>query len=98
LKILTSTLRFVQLAPAKFIGIETAKFDGTEHGGPHLLEGEDAHVSPRRPAALALILARILERLGVRYCIGGSVASSVYGEVRTTLDVDVNDRAGFPLC
>jgi hypothetical protein len=35
-----------------------------------------------------LILARILERLGVRYCIGGSVASSVYGEVRTTLDVD----------
>jgi hypothetical protein len=36
-----------------------------------------------------LILARILDRLGVRYCIGGSVASSVYGEVRTTLDVDV---------
>ena len=41
------------------------------------------------PVAVALILARILERLGVRYCIGGSVASSVYGEVRTTLDVDV---------
>jgi hypothetical protein len=38
---------------------------------------------------LALILSRILERLGVRYCIGGSVASSVYGEVRTTLDVDI---------
>jgi hypothetical protein len=41
------------------------------------------------PVTLALILARVLERLGVRYCIGGSVASSVYGEVRTTLDVDV---------
>jgi len=41
------------------------------------------------PVALALILARIMERLGVCYCIGGSVASSVYGEVRTTLDVDV---------
>jgi hypothetical protein len=41
------------------------------------------------PVALALILARILDRLGVQYCIGGSVASSVYGEVRTTLDVDV---------
>ena len=41
------------------------------------------------PVALALILARIMERLGIRYCIGGSVASSVYGEVRTTLDVDV---------
>jgi hypothetical protein len=41
------------------------------------------------PVSLALIIARILERLGVRYCIAGSVASSVYGEVRTTLDVDV---------
>jgi len=41
------------------------------------------------PVTLALIIARILERLGVRYCIGGSVASSVYGEVRTTLGVDV---------
>ena len=41
------------------------------------------------PVALALIIARIFERLGVRYCIGGSVASSVYGEVRTTFDVDV---------
>jgi hypothetical protein len=41
------------------------------------------------PVTLALIIARIFERLGVRYCIGGSVASSVYGEVRTTFDVDV---------
>ena len=41
------------------------------------------------PVTLALIIARILERLGVRYCIGGSVASSVYGEIRTTFDVDV---------
>ncbi|MEE8411641.1 MAG: hypothetical protein V3S47_04000 [Acidobacteriota bacterium] len=46
-------------------------------------------MTPPDPVALALILARILEQLGVRYCIGGSVASSVYGEVRTTLDVDV---------
>ncbi len=46
-------------------------------------------MTPPDPVALALILARILERLGIRYCIGGSVASSVYGEVRTTLDVDV---------
>ena len=41
------------------------------------------------PVELALILARVLERLGIRYCVGGSVASSVYGEVRTTLDVDL---------
>jgi hypothetical protein len=46
-------------------------------------------VTPPDPVALALILARIFDRLGVRYCIGGSVASSVYGEVRTTLDVDI---------
>lgn len=46
-------------------------------------------MTPPDPVALALILARILERLGIRYCIGGSVASSVYGEVRTTIDVDV---------
>jgi len=41
------------------------------------------------PIELALMLGRILRRLGIRYCIGGSVASSVYGEVRTTLDVDL---------
>jgi hypothetical protein len=41
------------------------------------------------PVELALILGRIFERLGIRYCVGGSVASSVYGEVRTTLDVDL---------
>lgn len=35
------------------------------------------------PVELALIVARVFERLGIRYCIGGSVASSVYGEVRT---------------
>ena len=35
---------------------------------------------------------RILEafgRLGIRYCVVGSVASSVYGTPRTTMDVDV---------
>jgi hypothetical protein len=47
------------------------------------------------PIELALILGRMLERLGVRYCIGGSVASSVYGEVRTTLDVDVVAELGL---
>lgn len=46
-------------------------------------------MTPPDPVALALILARILEQVGVRYCIAGSVASSVYGEVRTTLDVDI---------
>ncbi len=31
-----------------------------------------------------------LERLGVTYSIGGSVASSVYGEARSTHDVDIS--------
>ena len=30
-----------------------------------------------------------LERLGVRYCIGGSVASSLHGASRSTMDVDL---------
>lgn len=38
-------------------------------------------------AVLPVVAA--LERLGIRYYIGGSVASSAYGHVRTTLDVDL---------
>ncbi len=34
-------------------------------------------------------LAEALERLGVRYQVGGSVASSFHGEPRATLDVDL---------
>jgi hypothetical protein len=30
-----------------------------------------------------------LDRLGVRYCVGGSIASSVHGTARSTLDVDL---------
>ncbi|MEX2170031.1 MAG: hypothetical protein WD851_12040 [Pirellulales bacterium] len=30
-----------------------------------------------------------LDRLGVRYCIGGSVASSCHGAARSTLDLDL---------
>jgi hypothetical protein len=30
-----------------------------------------------------------LERLGLPYCITGSVAASVYGEPRLTADIDV---------
>ncbi len=34
-------------------------------------------------------IARVLDRLGVRYVVGGSVASSVYGVPRATQDVDL---------
>jgi hypothetical protein len=37
---------------------------------------------------VALLAARALERLGLRYLVGGSVASSLYGEPRATNDID----------
>jgi hypothetical protein len=38
---------------------------------------------------LAADLARLFEELGVRYVIGGSVASSLVGEPRSTIDIDI---------
>lgn len=45
--------------------------------------------SGRPSLAIALDIARRLERVGVRYVVGGSLASSLHGEPRSTLDVDV---------
>jgi hypothetical protein len=41
------------------------------------------------PIAVALKVAQLFDALGVRYVVGGSLASSVHGEPRSTLDVDV---------
>lgn len=41
------------------------------------------------PIAVAVAFTDILERLGVRYLVGGSLASSVHGEPRTTNDIDI---------
>jgi hypothetical protein len=43
------------------------------------------------PGALdvAVLAANLLERLGIRYVVVGSVASSVHGEPRATLDIDI---------
>lgn len=41
------------------------------------------------PLQLAIELGRMLDRLGVEYAVGGSVASSIFGEPRSTLDIDV---------
>jgi hypothetical protein len=38
---------------------------------------------------VALIVAEELEACGVRYLVGGSLASAVSGEPRSTLDVDL---------
>jgi hypothetical protein len=41
------------------------------------------------PVAVALSVADALERSGIRYVVGGSLASSISGEPRSTLDVDI---------
>lgn len=41
------------------------------------------------PILVALEVSGVLERLGISYLIGGSLASSLHGEARSTLDVDV---------
>jgi hypothetical protein len=42
-------------------------------------------------------LADVLDSLGIRYAIGGSVASALYGTVRFTRDADVSIQASLPL-
>jgi hypothetical protein len=41
------------------------------------------------PLAVTLSVTDALEQLGVRYVIGGSLASTIHGVVRTTLDADI---------
>lgn len=41
------------------------------------------------PLQLALLLTKSLEALGVRYLLGGSLASAALGEPRATLDIDL---------
>ncbi|MBI5543235.1 MAG: hypothetical protein HY901_05065 [Deltaproteobacteria bacterium] len=46
-------------------------------------------MSPLDPYAVAEVLGRALEALGVPYYLGGSLASSLPGEPRSTNDVDM---------
>lgn len=41
------------------------------------------------PIDVALIVTAALDRLGVAHTIGGSIASSVAGEPRSTIDIDI---------
>jgi hypothetical protein len=41
------------------------------------------------PIAIALQVARVLDTLGVRHTVGGSIASSFAGEPRSTVDIDI---------
>lgn len=47
---------------------------------------------PEDSADVAVRLARALERAGIEYAVGRSVASSAYGEPRATRDLDVAVR------
>jgi hypothetical protein len=38
---------------------------------------------------ITLLVAQTLERLGIAYAVGGSLASSLHGVMRSTLDVDI---------
>jgi len=44
---------------------------------------------PVDPIAVALSVARVFEALGILHTIGGSIASSIAGEPRSTVDIDV---------
>jgi len=44
---------------------------------------------PADPIQVALTVAEALEHCGIRYLVGGSLASSLSGEPRSTLDVDL---------
>lgn len=46
-------------------------------------------MTPVDPLVIAAVVGEMLERLQIPYVIGGSVASSVLGEPRSTLDLDV---------
>ncbi|MBN1426154.1 hypothetical protein JXA88_16510 [Candidatus Fermentibacteria bacterium] len=44
------------------------------------------------PLLVVSVVATVLERLGIRYAIGGSLASSLYGIPRATQDADIVAR------
>lgn len=48
------------------------------------------------PLAVSLLVAGYLDDLGVRYLVGGSVASSLLGLPRATLDADLVADLDFP--
>lgn len=41
------------------------------------------------PLRVALQVARLFEQLGIRYALGGALASSLLGEPRATQDIDM---------
>ena len=46
-------------------------------------------MATQEPIEITVLVAAILERLGVEYLIGGSLATSLHGIPRATLDADI---------
>lgn len=44
---------------------------------------------PGEATRITLLVTQTLERLGIHYAVGGSLASSLHGVMRSTLDVDI---------
>ena len=42
-----------------------------------------------KPLEVTLRVTQVLEKLGVLYLVGGSLASAMYGEPRATMDADI---------
>ena len=70
---------------------------GSSRGGPALRCERRREVLPRRfhrmtahdPIAIALRVATAIESVGGAYFVGGSVASSLQGDPRSTNDIDI---------
>jgi hypothetical protein len=45
--------------------------------------------APVDPIAVALAVTEVLETLGIAHTVGGSIASSIAGEPRATIDIDI---------
>jgi len=75
--------RFLTLARIR-LGTDLA---ARAYHGP--LRREEGDVTSLNPIDVALLVAGVLEGCGLRYVLGGSLASSVSGEPRSTLDVDL---------
>jgi hypothetical protein len=46
-------------------------------------------IMQREASHITLLVTQTLERLGIPYAVGGSIASSLHGIMRSTLDVDI---------
>jgi hypothetical protein len=80
---LAATDRFLALAGTK-LGAPLAQ---RIYGSSARLD--DADATSMDPVGVAIRVAGVLTRCGVNYVIGGSLASSISGEPRSTLDVDM---------